>query len=96
MPRAIWNGIVVAESEACEICEGTVYFPPNAVETDYLEASDHFTVCPRKGRAHYFDLVTDGGGRATNAAWMYREHKACGARVMDYIAFCSPPVTIET
>ena len=95
MPRAIWHGIVVAQSEACATAEGCVYFPPNAVETDYLEPNGHRLVCPQKGRAHCFDLVGDDGERARDAAWMYREPKACGVGVMDYIAFRCPPVTIE-
>ncbi len=95
MPRAIWNGIVVAESEACEVVEGSVYFPPNAIEAEYLEPSDHYTVCPLKGRAHYFDLVADDGKRERNAGWMYREPKAVAAGIIDYVAFRCPPVTIE-
>ena len=35
MPKAIWNGVVLAESDACRIVEGHYYFPPEAVKPDY-------------------------------------------------------------
>jgi uncharacterized protein (DUF427 family) len=28
MPRAIWNGVVVADSPTTEVVEGNHYFPP--------------------------------------------------------------------
>ena len=95
MPRAIWNGLVVAESDACEVVEGNVYFPPNAIDVDLLRPSDHTTVCGWKGRADYFDLVAEDGAEARNAAWMYRHPKPEARRIADYVAFYSPPVTIE-
>ncbi len=29
MPKAVWNGVVVAESNRCEVVEGNQYFPPD-------------------------------------------------------------------
>ena len=94
MPKAIWNGIVLAESEVHEVVEGNIYFPPNAVDPDHLRPSDHTTVCPWKGTANYFDLMADGQ-EARNAAWMYRHPKPEATHIKDYVAFYSPPVTVE-
>ena len=95
MPKAIWNGVVLAESEAHETVEGNVYFPPNAVVAEHLRPSARTTVCPWKGTANYFDLVADGK-EARDAAWIYRHPKEAAANITDYVAFYSPPVTIET
>jgi uncharacterized protein (DUF427 family) len=31
MPRALWKGAVIAESDKFELVEGNVYFPPGTV-----------------------------------------------------------------
>jgi hypothetical protein len=33
MPRAIWNGAVLAESDRCETVENNCYFPPDTSQT---------------------------------------------------------------
>ena len=76
MPKAIWNGAVIAEAaaDAVEIVEGNVYFPGNAVDSAYLQASGHRSVCPWKGTASYHDVIVDGKVNQ-NAAWYYPEPK---------------------
>ena len=46
MPKAIWNGAVIAEAadDAVERVEGNVYFPADAVRREYLVPSDTHTV----------------------------------------------------
>jgi uncharacterized protein (DUF427 family) len=46
MVRAIWNGAVIAESDATVVVEGNHYFPPDAVRREHLRDSDAHTVCP--------------------------------------------------
>ncbi len=60
MPRAIFNGQVIAESDAFEIVENNVYFPPDTVRREYLRESEKHTVCSWKGTASYYDIVVDG------------------------------------
>ena len=36
MPRAIWNGKVIAESETTETVEGNVYFPEASLKREYF------------------------------------------------------------
>lgn len=51
MPKATWNGAVLAEAEddETEIVEGDVYFPPDKVDKTYLRDSQTHTVCSWKG-----------------------------------------------
>jgi uncharacterized protein (DUF427 family) len=88
MPKATWNGKVIAQADASEVqlVEGNVYFPPGKVEPSLLKVSDTHTVCPWKGTASYYDVVVDG---ITNkdAAWYYPETKDAAKHVKGYVAF---------
>ena len=68
--QAVWNGTVLAESDRTIVIEGYHYFPPEDVNTEYLESSSRHTVCPWKGTASYYDVVVDGQ-RNQAAAWYY-------------------------
>lgn len=86
MPRAIWKGSVIAESDAHEVVEGNVYFPPAAVKREHLKPSEHHTVCGWKGTASYYHVVV-GDQVNENAAWYYPEPKPAAANIKDHIAF---------
>ena len=86
MARAIWNGVVIAESDATVVVEGNHYFPPQAVKREHLSASASHTVCPWKGTASYYDVVVDGSTNK-DAAWYYPEPKAAARQIAGYIAF---------
>ncbi|MGH8674927.1 MAG: DUF427 domain-containing protein, partial [Burkholderiales bacterium] len=72
MPRATWNGTVIAEApvEEVRIVEGNVYFPTGSVDKTYLRESKTNTVCPWKGTASYYDVVVEGEVNR-DAAWYY-------------------------
>ena len=53
MAKAVWQGVVIAESETYELVEGNVYFPPDSVNREVLVASPSQTHCPWKGDASY-------------------------------------------
>ena len=93
MPRAIWNGVVVAESDRFELVEGNVYFPRAAVKAELLRDSDQTSFCPWKGTARYHDLVVNGQVNA-GAAWYYPDPKPAAANITDHIAFWRG-VTVE-
>lgn len=93
MPRAIWNGTVIAESDNTERVEGNHYFPPDSVKQEYLKASDHHTVCGWKGQASYYSLEVNGE-RSENAAWYYPEPKDAADNIKGYVAFYGS-VTVE-
>jgi len=86
MPRATWNGVVLAQSERCEVVEGNQYFPPDAVNRAYLKESATHTVCSWKGTASYYDVVVNGETNK-DAAWYYPEPKDAARQIKGYIAF---------
>ena len=86
MPKAIWNGVVLAESDRTEQVEGNHYFPPESINMEYFSATNHQTSCPWKGVASYFTIEVDGA-KKTNAAWTYKNPKDAAANIKDHIAF---------
>lgn len=84
--RAIWNGIVVAESDTTVIVEGNHYFPPGSLNTAYFTGSEHTSLCPWKGTASYYTLLVDGVENR-DAAWFYAEPKAAASEIKDHVAF---------
>ncbi|HTQ78419.1 MAG TPA: DUF427 domain-containing protein [Thermoanaerobaculia bacterium] len=93
MPRAIWNGKVIAESDAYELVEGNVYFPRSAVHDEFLKPSATTTVCGWKGTAQYYTLVVDGTENR-DAAWYYADPKPAAAQIAGHVAFWRG-VTVE-
>jgi uncharacterized protein (DUF427 family) len=94
MVKAVWNGVVLAESERCQVVEGNQYFPPETIRREYLQPSATHTVCGWKGTASYYDVVVDGR-RNADAAWYYPEPKTAAANITGWVAFWRG-VTIET
>jgi len=95
MPKATWNGALIAEADAenVKIVEGNVYFPPEAVDKTYLRESKTQTVCHWKGTASYYDVVVEGQANR-DAAWYYPSPKPEAAEIAGYVAFWKG-VTVE-
>jgi uncharacterized protein (DUF427 family) len=93
MPRAIWNGSVIAETDAFETVEGNVYFPPDSVKREFFRPSETHTVCPWKGTASYYTVAVDGKENQ-DAAWYYPDPKPAAANIKDHVAFWRG-VTVE-
>jgi uncharacterized protein (DUF427 family) len=91
--KAVLNDTVLAESDNTEVVEGNHYFPPESLNEDYLEASDHRTTCPWKGEAHYYDVVV-GGTREENAAWYYPAPSDAASQIKDHVAFYTSKVDV--
>jgi uncharacterized protein (DUF427 family) len=88
MPKAMWNGAVIAEAknEEIEIVEGNIYFSPDSVNKSNLRPSDKETTCPWKGTANYYDVVV-GSEVNKDAAWTYRSPKEAAKNIAGRIAF---------
>ena len=86
MPKAIWNGAVLAESDKCEVVEGNQYFPPDAINKQYFKESNTHSSCPWKGVASYYTLEVDGQENK-DAAWYYPTAKDRAKNIEGYIAF---------
>ena len=86
MTRALWNGTVIAQSDATIVVEGNHYFPPADVDPAYLRPSSTHTICSWKGTASYHDVLV-GADVNKDAAWYYPEPKPAAANIAGYIAF---------
>lgn len=84
--KAVWNGVVIAESDKTIVVEGNHYFPPESVRREYLQPSDTHTTCPWKGVASYYHVVV-GDQVNRDAAWYYPEPKPAASHIKDYVAF---------
>jgi len=89
--KAIWENKILAESNDTIVIEGNHYFPPDSIHKEYFKQSDHTTICPWKGEAHYYDVVVDGK-KNENAAWYYPSPKEgsipkAGKDFTNYVAF---------
>ncbi len=86
MPKAVWNGQVIAQSDRCEVVDGNQYFPPDAIQSEFFQESATHTTCGWKGVASYYNVVVDGAVNA-DAAWYYPEPKDAAKNIAGYIAF---------
>lgn len=92
--KALWNGVIIAESDDTVVVEGNHYFPRSSVKSEYLRESATHTTCHWKGEAGYYDLVV---GTAVNpdAAWYYPSPKAAAEQVTDRVAFWKGVQVVE-
>lgn len=84
--KAIWNGVVVAESDQTVIVEDNHYFPHESIHQQYFNSSATNTVCPYKGAASYYSFKVKGDTN-TDAAWYYPEVKDLYTEIKNKVAF---------
>lgn len=88
MPKAVWNGVTLAESDVVGHVEGNAYFPKASVNWDYLRENTDIgtTFCHWKGFAAYYDVVVDGevleGG-----CWHYDAPYPQAGQIAGHVAF---------
>ena len=86
MPKAVWNGQVIAQSDRCEVVDGNQYFPADAIQSEFFQDSTTHTTCGWKGVASYYNVVVDGEVNA-DAAWYYPEPQDAAKNIKGYVAF---------
>lgn len=84
--KAIWNNVILAESNKTEVVEGNHYFPPDSIKREYFEDTDTTTTCPWKGEASYYNIQVNGK-KNTDAAWFYPHPKEAARKIKGYVAF---------
>lgn len=84
--KAIWNGVVLAESDDTVVVEGNHYFPQESVNWQYFKDNPQHTSCPWKGLASYRDVVANGSVNA-GAAWYYPHPSPAARQIKDHVAF---------
>lgn len=86
MAKAIWNGVVLAESDDTIMVEGNHYFPVESLNREYFEESNTHTLCPWKGVASYANVKVNGQINR-DAAWYYPTPKSAAENIAGYYAF---------
>jgi uncharacterized protein (DUF427 family) len=86
MPKAIWNGTVIAQSDDTIVVEGNHYFPAASIAREYFQPSETHTVCPWKGTASYYTVVV-GDKQNRDAAWFYPQPKDAAKEIAGHVAF---------
>ncbi len=84
--KAIWNGVVIAESDDTVLVEGNHYFPASALRREYVTFSNHHTTCPWKGEASYYSLLVNGELNP-DAVWYYPEPSEAAKEIKGRVAF---------
>ena len=83
--KAIWNGVVLAESDDTVVLDGEHYFPEAALNRQYLSFSNHRS-SSWKGQARYHSLLV-GGELLPDAVWTYPEPSDAAAQIAGRYAF---------
>lgn len=88
MPKAVFNGMTIAESDTIEHVEGNAYFPASSVNWDHVSRNDGIdrTFCHWKGFARYLDVSADGE-TAEGGCWTYDAPYEQAERIRDHVAF---------
>jgi uncharacterized protein (DUF427 family) len=84
--KAVWNGVVLAESDDTVVVEGNHYFPRASLREEHFAPSAKQTTCPWKGEASYLSVQV-GDAVNADAAWYYPEPKDAAAQIRDHVAF---------
>lgn len=82
----MWNGVIIADSDATVVVEGNHYFPRQSVKMEFLKPSEKHTVCSWKGTASYFSLEVEGKINQ-DAAWFYADPSPAAENIRGRIAF---------
>lgn len=91
------NGTIIAESSLYEKVEDNIYFPPAAINYEYLKPSDTHTHCSWKGECSYYNIEVNGVV-IPDGAWFYPNPKDKFLNCKDYVAFYKnkPDLSIGT
>lgn len=92
--RAVWNNIILAESDKTVVVERNHYFPPESVHREYLRKSGNHYQCHWKGLADYYDIVVNGKV-LQDGAWMYPQPTEPASRIKGHFAFWKGVKVVE-
>lgn len=92
--KAVWQNVVLAESDNTVVVESNHYFPRDAINEAFFEDSAKTTHCPWKGDAAYL-TVKVGDQSNPDAAWYYPDPKAGAKEIQGRVAFWRGVVVSE-
>ncbi len=83
--KAMFNGVVIAESDDTVVIEGNHYFPRESLKSEYTSFSNHRTSCAWKGQAQYLSLLVNGELNP-DAVWYYADPLPAAAEIQGRVA----------
>ncbi|MGF1490352.1 MAG: DUF427 domain-containing protein [Prochloraceae cyanobacterium] len=86
MAKAIWNDVVLAESDNFEVVDGYHYLPEDSIKKEYFQSTETHSSCALKGQASYYTIVVDGQENK-DAAWYYPNPKPGYEKIKNYVGF---------
>ena len=92
--KALWNGVVVAESDDTVVVEGNHYFPESSLKREHVSFSNHRSHCHWKGEAHYYSLFVNGEMNP-DAVWYYPAPSEAAAQIKGRVAFWKGVKVVE-
>ncbi|MDN3919690.1 DUF427 domain-containing protein [Roseateles violae] len=91
--KAIWNGVVIADSEDIVTVDGEHYFPPESLKREYTTFSNQRS-SSWKGQAQYLSLFVNGEINP-DAVWFYAEPSEAAAEIKGRYAFWKGVQVVE-
>jgi uncharacterized protein (DUF427 family) len=94
------NGEIVAESTRPKLLFETglpvrAYIPLEDVRADRLVRSEKTTICPYKGSATYWSVLTGDGETLADAVWTYEEPFPESAGIEGHVSFLGDGIDVE-
>ncbi|MGZ5484534.1 MAG: DUF427 domain-containing protein [Nitrososphaeraceae archaeon] len=84
--KAIWNEVILAESDLTVVIEGNHYFPPESINRRFFTESSTHTRCGWKGIASYYTIKIEDDFNQ-DSAWYYPEPLDKARSIKNYVAF---------
>lgn len=84
--KALWNGVLIAESDDTVLVEGNHYFPEASLKREYTSFSNHRSSCPWKGQARWMSLFVNGE-MLPDSVWFYPEPSDAAREIAGRVAF---------
>tara|TARA_Y100000780_G_C13646066_1_gene402545 strand:- start:463 stop:741 length:279 start_codon:yes stop_codon:yes gene_type:complete len=86
--KAMWNDVIIAESDKTEVVEGNHYFPAESIKKEYFHKTETTTMCGWKGMANYYSVTVDGKTNM-DCAWYYQNPSDEAQKIKGMLAFSS-------
>ncbi|HEX7140865.1 MAG TPA: DUF427 domain-containing protein [Nitrososphaeraceae archaeon] len=84
--KAIWNEVILADSDLTVVIEGNHYFPPESINRRFFTESSTHTRCGWKGIASYYTIKIEDDYNQ-DSAWYYPEPLDKARSIKNYVAF---------
>lgn len=86
--KAVWNGIILADSNKTIVVDGRHYFPPDSLNSKYFVESTYTSHSSVRGLANYYSIRGESGEiLSKRVSFTYRYPPPSAAKIQNYVAF---------